>query len=291
MFKESRGSQDVFRLRIPPTLVWSLLPCLLLLVVEISTYAVQIQFEPVPQSVVEQRLRAVGDKNSSREVELKELFKEAGCSETQLTEQVVERKRPPNLACILPGGSDATIVVGAHFDHVNVGRGVVDDWSGAALLPSLLASLKSSPRKHTFLFVGFTEEEKHLLGSTYYVKHLDHEQTSRIRAMVNLECLGLTATKVWADHADPRLLSALLNVARGMNLPIQGVNVERVGDDDADSFRHRHVPTITLHSVTQETWPILHSKRDDFPAINANAYYSSYRLITAYLVYLDSELD
>ncbi len=255
------------------------------------TCGVDIQFKVLPQAVIEQRLKLAPDKNAARESELQSLFREAGCPETQLTEQVVRRKGPPNLTCNLPGTSDATIVVGAHFDHVKTGRGVVDDWSGAALLPSLLQTLKRAPHKHTYVFAGFTDEEKQLAGSDYYVRHLGAERISRIRAMINLECLGLTPTKVWMHHADRQLLLGLLSVAKEMNLPIEGVNVEKVGDDDADSFRHRHVPTITIHSVTQNTWPILHSARDDFAAINVREYYNSYRLIAAYLTYLDSALD
>ncbi len=255
------------------------------------TCGVDIQFKVLPQAVIEQRLKLAPDKNAARESELQSLFREAGCPETQMTEQVVRRKGPPNLACNLPGSSEAMIVVGAHFDHAKIGRGVVDDWSGAALLPSLLQTLKDTAHKHTYVFVGFTDEERQLGGSDYYVRHLRAERITRIRAMVNLECLGLTPTKVWAHHADHQLLQDLLGVARGMNLPIEGVNVERVGDDDADSFRHRHVPTITIHSVTQDTLPILHSPRDDFAAINLIEYYNSYRLIAAYLTYLDSALD
>ena len=39
---------------------------------------------------------------------------------------------------------------------------------GASLLPSLFQALKDAPRKHTFTFVGFTNEEKGLLlGPTF----------------------------------------------------------------------------------------------------------------------------
>jgi len=56
-------------------------------------------------------------------------------------------------------------------------------------------------------------------------------------------------------------------------------------------FLSHKVATITIHSVTQATLPILHSDKDDFAAIKPADYYESYRLITAYLAYLDSALD
>ena len=71
------------------------------------------------------------------------LFEEAGCSGEHLTEQPVKHSHDPNVICALPGQSDAQIVVGGHFDFVDRGQGVVDNWSGCSLLPSLYQSLKS----------------------------------------------------------------------------------------------------------------------------------------------------
>lgn len=218
------------------------------------------------------------------------MFLQVGCADADLKEERVQQKDPPNIICALRGSSDSVIIVGAHTDHVDVGKGVVDDWSGAALLPALVESLHKTPRRHTFIFIGFTDEEKGLWGSKYYAHHLSREQVHGIRAMVNLECLGLTPTKVWADRANRLLLSDLVLIARNEQLDLQGVNVDRVGDDDTHPFLSRHVPVITLHSVTQKTWHFLHSPGDNLSAINFNDYYNSYRLIAAYLAYLDATL-
>jgi Zn-dependent M28 family amino/carboxypeptidase len=70
---------------------------------------------------------------------------------------------------MLPGSSDQVIIVGAHFDRVPEGDGVVDNWSGASLLPSLYEAVKNEPRKHTYIFIGFTDEEQGEVGSRFYV--------------------------------------------------------------------------------------------------------------------------
>ena len=101
----------------------------------------------------------------------------------------------------LPGSTPQVIVVGAHFDHVSEGDGVVDNWSGASLLPSLFQSLMGSARKHTFIFVAFTGEEEGLLGSAFYVKQLSKDQLSNIEAMINLDSLGLGPTEVWVSQS------------------------------------------------------------------------------------------
>ncbi|MGH9447434.1 MAG: M28 family metallopeptidase, partial [Terriglobia bacterium] len=170
------------------------------------------------------------------------------------------------------------------------GMGEVDDWSGASMLPSLYQALAALPRKHTFLFIGFTEEEKGLVGSRFYVRHLPPGSVKAIRAMVNLECLGLSTPKVWSDHAGPKLLSSLFAVARNLRIPLEGIDLERIGRDDAESFRSRKIPTITIHSLTQDTIHIMHTPRDNFSAINMTDYDESYRLVAAYLAHLDATL-
>ena len=267
-----------------------LLAALLCCCAPVYAQTVSIKFSQLPPSEIQQGLRLYTGDNAGRESQLRKMFLQAGCADADLKEERVQRKDPPNIICALRGSSDSVIVVGAHSDHAEVGKGVVDDWSGAALLPALVESLRKTPRRHSFLFIGFADEEKGLVGSHDYVRHLSREQVHGIRAMVNLECLGLTPTKVWADRANRLLLSDLVLIARNEQLDLQGVNVDRVGDDDTHPFLSRHVPVITIHSVTQETWHILHSPKDNLSAINFNDYYNSYRLIAAYLAYLDATL-
>jgi Peptidase family M28 len=251
----------------------------------------QARFRLADRSVIEAHLKSFSTKNSEREVTIRKWFAESGCKDSNLSEEPLERKLPPNVICVLPGETREVIVVGAHTDHVDsFGDGVVDNWTGASLLPSLLYSLSGQPRRHTFVFVGFAAEEEGLVGSEYYAEHLTPEQRTRVEAMVNMDSLGLTPTKVWATHADKALLDALASVASTSGLPIATVNVEGLGTADSESFARYRIPRITLHSVTPETWPILHSERDQLNAVKMKDYYDSYHLIAAYLAYLDGTL-
>jgi Zn-dependent M28 family amino/carboxypeptidase len=78
----------------------------------------------------------------------------------QLCAQSVKESQRANVSCVLPGSSGKVIIPGAHFDHVSEGHGVVDNWSGASLLPALYQAVKNEPRKHTYMLMGFTGEEK-----------------------------------------------------------------------------------------------------------------------------------
>lgn len=61
------------------------------------------------------------------------------------------------MICDSPREATATIVVGGHLDFIDAGQGIVDDWSGAAMLASLYETLKPQTSKHSFEFVAFTD--------------------------------------------------------------------------------------------------------------------------------------
>jgi Zn-dependent M28 family amino/carboxypeptidase len=246
-----------------------------------------VQFKPLPPETIQARLQKYAGNDQQREATLKQMFAEAGCQ--QLAEQPVKGSKLPNVICTLPGSTDRTIIVGAHFDHVPQGDGVVDNWSGASLLPSLYEAVKGESRKHTFIFIGFTDEEKGEIGSRFYARQMTKENVAATDAMVNMDTLGLAPTEIWASHSDRTLHGALLSVAKQLNLPVTGVNVEQVGSTDSEQFAARKIPSITIHSLTQETWNarILHTSKDKIAAIRPDDYYQTYRLLSAYIAFLD----
>jgi hypothetical protein len=269
----------------------SLLAASLIAFAPLPVPAVEIHYSPVVISIIESRLRTAPDTNKTRARTVRELFEDAGCSGDHLSEQAVKHVKSPNLICSLDDTLSRTIIIGAHFDFIERGKGVVDNWSGASLLSSLYEALKSSPRRHRFLFVAFTEEEKGMIGSAFYVKQMSPADVANTSAVVNLDSLGTSPTKLEITRGDQTLIRALNDVARTVNLPVDAVDVHRVGRSDSDSFQDRKIPTINIHSVTQATLPILHSARDRFEAIHMDEYYDTYKLLAAYLAYLDEKLD
>ena len=248
----------------------------------------QVRFLRLEQEVIASRLKDMPLRDDQREAKLKELFLAAGCGSANVREQVVKHAKNPNVMCVVPGSSDRVIVVGAHFDHAERGAGAVDNWSGAALLPSLLQSLAQEKRVHTFVFVGFTSEELGCIGSQFYVNALTTDERARVDAMINMDTLGLAKTEVWQSHADARLVKIAAMVSHALNLPLSAMNADGVGSTDSESFREKKIPSIAFHSLTQETLPILHSDRDQLSAVHLEHLYESYKLIAAYLAYLDT---
>jgi putative aminopeptidase FrvX len=262
---------------------------LVVLLLCIVARSLDVQYKPVSRQIVESRLGKYGGNDKQREMTLKEMFAAAGCDGQSISEQPVKGSKLSNVVCTLPGSSGRAIIVGAHFDHISEGDGVVDNWSGASLLPSLYEAIKVVPRKHTFIFIGFCDEERGLVGSSFYAHQMSKEDIASTDAMINMDTLGLAPTEIWGSQADKRLNSAIAYVAKQLNVPISSVDVENIGTADSVSFADRKIPSITIHSLTTEAWKahILHSYKDKLSAMRLDDYYESYRLIAAYIAFLD----
>ncbi len=65
--------------------------------------------------------------------------------------------------------------------------------------------------------------------------------------------------------------------------------MEQVGSTDSEQFAERKIPSITIHSLNQESWDarILHTSKDKLSAMNLDNYYETYRLVAAYVAFLD----
>ncbi|MBD3257883.1 M28 family peptidase, partial [candidate division GN15 bacterium] len=92
-----------------------------------------------------------------------------------------------NVIGYLPGNSDETIIIGAHYDHLGWGAsgsrymgeekkihyGADDNGSGVAALLELGRTFadRSEPMDRSVMFVAFSGEEAGLLGSSHLVRH------------------------------------------------------------------------------------------------------------------------
>lgn len=114
-----------------------------------------------------------------------------------------------NVLGFLPG-SDPTlknevVVIGAHYDHLGAGHhggslggrdargeihnGADDNASGTAGIIELAQAFAQNPPKRSLLFIGFSGEERGLLGSAHWVKS-PTLPIKRVAAMINLDMIG-----------------------------------------------------------------------------------------------------
>jgi hypothetical protein len=261
----------------------------LLLCLARAAGAEEIFYSQVPPGLLQERLARVTGDNRTRSETLRQLFIEAGCPVERLTEPRVGGSKLPNIICRLPGESSAEVVVGAHYDKVWQGLGAVDNWSGTVLLTALYQSLATHPRKLTFVFAGFSDEEKGLVGSRSFVKDLSKSEAS-VRAMVNIDSVGMTSPKVWATRSDPRLLQWAFAVAKAAKVPLTGVSVDQVGDFDPRPFKEKKIPVIDFHSLMPHNLDVLHTTKYGLAQIKPEDYAATYSLLAMLLAYLDTKL-
>jgi Zn-dependent M28 family amino/carboxypeptidase len=125
--------------------------------------------------------------------ELYELARAGGTSVHIVTNTISEPRDTTNVIADYPGGrTDRTVVVGAHLDSVLEGPGINDNGSGAAGILEIALQMKKldiKPTNHVrFIFWG--AEESGLLGSEYYVSHLNASQRKDIALDLNFDMIA-----------------------------------------------------------------------------------------------------
>jgi hypothetical protein len=108
-------------------------------------------------------------------------------------------------------------------------------------------------------------------------------------AVVNLDSIGMTATRVLIGRANKELINDTALVAGTLKLPVGAVNVDLVGDSDSHPFAEKKLRVIDIHSLTQDQLSALHSGKDKASAIGWDAYYDTYGLAAGLPVYLDAK--
>ena len=247
--------------------------------------AQRVQFTPTDKAAVLERMKTIPETNAARALKLKELFSDAGCNGNSLREQKVDGVDSPNIICWLGAEEGDTVIVGAHYDRNSSAQRPLDNWSGAAILPALYQSLRSRKRSHSFVFVAFADSGSNPVGAQVFVSHMAGKQLDRAEAMVNVDALGLSPTKVWSAHSDKDLVHSLMVMVYALKLPASQIDITAAGATDSDPFEARHIPQITIHSLTQQN--VTTGATTQF---RPNNYYDTYRLLSGYLAYLDESL-
>lgn len=137
------------------------------------------------------------------------------------TVQAFESKSRPGENLIADVSGDAglpLLLIGAHSDRVDVGRGATDNASGSAAVLALAERFHRAPLKHHRVKVAFWDlEERGLLGSTAYIA----QDSEKPALYVNFDVFGW-GDSLWmmsADANDP-LVAASRKAAQANGLAI-----------------------------------------------------------------------
>ncbi len=94
-----------------------------------------------------------------------------------------------NVIAKQPGLSTQEIIVGAHYDSVEVGRGADDNASGVGVMLEVAGMIRGTKTPYTVRFIAFGAEETGLIGSRFYVDNMSAEELGNTVAMINLDSL------------------------------------------------------------------------------------------------------
>ena len=179
--------------------------------------------------------------------------------------------------------AEETIVVGAHYDHIGRGEfasrrpdssqihnGADDNASGTAAILELARRMtaREQPPPRRLVFIGFSGEEKGLVGSNHYVQNPLFPVEDTV-TMLNFDMIGRLRndelTVFGVRSADE--FSALLDRANGST----ELNLKKVDSSPARGdhypFYQRGIPA--LHFFTGMT-PEYHTPEDTFETINVS---------------------
>ncbi|MEL1264309.1 M28 family metallopeptidase [Pseudoxanthomonas putridarboris] len=130
-------------------------------------------------------------------------------------------KTGTNLVADLGGPADAPLLlIGAHYDQVDVGHGATDNASGVAAVLELATALKANPLQHHRVQLVFWDLEEHgLLGSRAWVATPEREQPA---LYVNFDVFGWGDT-LWmmSPEADTLLVAALRAASKYQKLDFE----------------------------------------------------------------------
>lgn len=244
--------------------------------------AQKVQFNPAEKAELLESRNNMPESDQERASRIKDLFVSAGCGGNLLREQPVDGAAGPNIICELPGTSAGRVVVGAHYDAALSGGRPIDNWSSAVMLPALYRSLITHKRRHSYIFVAFADHGNEISGANFFVGHLSASELEHVDAMVNVDVLGLSPTKIWSSRSNKELVQNLLTMVYALKLPASQVDMDSAGSSDSDPFIGQQIPSITIHSLTQEN-----RAGGTVTPFRPTNYYDSYRLLCGYLAYLD----
>lgn len=223
--------------------------------------------------------------NPDREKAVVDLFMEAGAKREEIALQDAGRGRH-NIIVVKKGRTDKVIVVGAHHDKVEEGAGTIDNWSGTTMMINLYQEVREIDTEHTYVFIAFSREEEGLIGSQFYLDSLPRSQREKIKAMVNLDTLGVDGTFSVKNLSDRVLLDATRRVAAAEGLPVSEISY--YGDSDSSTFRRARILAMTLAGATPEViFDIIHSENDTMAYFSLPHYRNAYLLSLALLKSLD----
>ena len=197
-----------------------------------------------------------------------------------------------------------TVVIGAHYDHLGMGdenslwtgekaihNGADDNASGVSVMLELAHWLSKHPKGtkgHNYLFIGFSGEEKGLLGSNHFTKNPTLPLTS-IAYMINMDMVGRLNKERSLAINGVGTSPSWMPVINGIQVDSLNIVTSEsgMGASDHTSFYLSDIPAVHFFTGQHEDY---HKPTDDFEGkINVKGMASVTNYIQHVIVAMDDE--
>lgn len=223
-------------------------------------------------------------KSEERLEAVKALFKRMGAADADIKVEKIEKTQ--NVVVTKKGKTDEVVIVGGHFDKVDAGCGIVDNWTGIVILAHLYRTIAMMDTNKTYVFAAFDREELGLAGSRDMAKAIPKDARVKYCSMVNLDSFGLGYPFVLENASNSKLVKVAKELGESLKVPVSAAEILGASSDSA-SFNEVKIPAITLSALNAK-WPeILHGPKDKLDAVIPGSVRVGYNFALRYVAKME----
>ncbi|MDO5435471.1 MAG: M28 family metallopeptidase [Clostridia bacterium] len=175
-------------------------------------------------------------------------------------EQTESEGESLNVVADLPGETDETIIMTAHFDTTSLSHGAYDNMTGCIGLLGVMEALKGTKHRRGIRFVFCGSEERGLLGSKAYVK-AHEEELGKTPLVINLDMIGTWMGKfICCVSAEEKLVHHIQYLCAEQGFGIEAR--QGVYSSDSTPFADGGVPALSFARITTPNQSHIHSRYD-----------------------------
>ncbi|MBQ4609387.1 MAG: DUF4910 domain-containing protein [Clostridia bacterium] len=172
-----------------------------------------------------------------------------------------------NVVCDLPGKTDQTIALTAHYDSTSLSSGAYDNMSGCIGLLGIAEHFARAPHRFGLRIIFCGSEERGLLGAKAYCR-MHEDALSKIVLNVNLDMIGcIMGNFIACCTAEERLVHYI-----EYHAAMQGFGIKArqgVYSSDSTPFADKGVPAVSFARLAPQNCATIHNSYDTLDVMKA----------------------
>lgn len=195
------------------------------------------------------------------------LVKENGKEATIRIKQNEYKGKSRNVILDLPGQTEETIVLTAHYDSTSLSQGAYDNMSGTIGLLGIAEKFSKEPHRCGLRFIWCGSEERGLLGSKAYAA-AHEEELKKVVLNINLDMIGCIMGKFIACcTSEEKLVHYLQYMGCVESFGIRAY--QGVYSSDSTPFADKGVPAVSFARMAPNNTATIHNSYDTVKVMSA----------------------